>query len=290
MSKIFVTGGTGFIGSHLVRTLIEQGHEVIISGTAGEVKVHQVMCLGYRLNELDYSNLGQIDFCFHLAANNDTTSADKKEMMTTNVNFPKELFSRLFHDHGCKKIIYASSASVYGNGPVPFEEDGPVDPLNCYAESKLMFDDWIQANNMPAVGLRYSNVFGSFEDHKGVRASLISQILKKVKNDIPLELFEFGEQKRDWVYVSDVVKLNMLLMNVDSPYKIINCGSGNVLEINQLVEIISRMTGKSPNVHYIKCPFEGKIQNNTTMSLRRSLEIGHKSDYTVEKALLKMII
>jgi ADP-L-glycero-D-manno-heptose 6-epimerase len=272
VSKVFVTGATGFIGSHIVTMLLNDGHDVTINNRM-----------------LDFSKLGRIDFCFHLAANNDTTSLDRQAIMKSNLHCPKELFNRLLEDHGCKKLIYASSAAVYGDSPVPFTEDGPKNPLNYYAESKLLFDEWVLESDIPAIGLRYSNVFGLNEDHKKNRASMISQILWRMRVSDTIQLFKFGEQRRDWFYIKDVVNLNKRLMESECNYKIMNCGSGRTASINEIAETIGCVLSVDYKIDYVDCPFEGMIQKNTELDLSRSKELGYMASYTIESGISEMV-
>ena len=157
-----------------------------------------------------------------------------------NFHAPKEFFNRILNDHDCKKIIYASSASIYGNGNVPFLEENKPDPLSIYAESKLAFDEWVLKNKFPAIGLRFSNVYGSCEDHKKRRASLITKIIKDLQEDRIINLFKYGEQKRDWVYVKDVIKLILICIKSNSN-GIFNCGSGYATSFNDIDEITSNL-------------------------------------------------
>ena len=129
--RILVTGGTGFIGSNIVKELMKQGHDLVITGTDAEQKIPgfkgkyiQPSFLG-----IDYDAIGTVDICFHEAAINDTTNMDEKEMFRANVESTKFLFEHLAN-HGCKRIVYASSTAGYGDAPAPYKEDSPINPLN----------------------------------------------------------------------------------------------------------------------------------------------------------------
>jgi len=287
MKKIFITGGTGFIGSHLVNALIKN-NDIFITGNDLENKISSVTLLNCHLNGIDYSRLGKIDVCIHLAANNDTICFDKQEMFMANFHAPKELFNRILNDHDCKKIIYASSASVYGNGNVPFLEENKPDPLSVYAESKLAFDEWVLKNKFPAIGLRFSNVYGPCEDHKERRASLITKIIKDLQGDRIVNLFKYGEQKRDWVYVKDVIKLILICIKSNSN-GIFNCGSGYATSFNDIVEITSNLILKIPKIKYIDCPLGNNFQKNTIMSLEKSSKLGYKPKYSIEKGIIDLV-
>lgn len=287
MKKILVTGGTGFIGSHLVKNLVKK-NKIIITGNNLENEILNVTLLNCHLNGIDYNRLGKIDICIHLAANNDTISFDKKEMFMANFHAPKEFFNRILNDHKCKKIIYASSASIYGNGNIPFVEENKPNPLSIYAESKLAFDEWILENKFPAIGLRFSNVYGPLENHKGRRASLITKIINNLNKDKIINLFKYGEQKRDWVYVKDVIKL--ILICIESNLNgIFNCGSGYATSFNEIVNISSNLLSKIPKIKYINCPLGNNFQKNTIMSLEKSLKLGYKPSYSIEKGINHLV-
>lgn len=283
--KILVTGGTGFIGSCLVQSLVEDNHNVIVTGSKSEIVNNDVEYLDCHLNGIDYSRLGKIDICFHQAANNDTISIDRKEMFKANVEAPKELFQRLIQDHKCERIIYASSASVYGNSPTPFKEDGPVSPLSLYAESKLAFDEWVINQKFPAIGIRYTNVYGANEEHKKNRSSMVYRIVKNSLYNKTIDLFKYGEQKRNWVFVKDVVKINKLCMKSDL-CGIINCGSENTVSFNDIVDITSKVLDKKIQINYIDFNFPFDFQKNTTVCLEKSKKyIKYKPDYSLEDGI-----
>lgn len=275
--RVLVTGGTGFIGSHLASALYDAGYEVIITGNQTEqnTKCHKFLQLN--LDGIKWQELGCIDICFHQAANNDTTDKDREGMIAANVEAPKRLFKYLADYCGCTKFVYASSSAVYGNSPPPFKEDKTVlRPLNPYAESKVMFDDFVhgefvQDNPVTAIGLRYTNVYGPGEDHKKKRASMIFQIVEKAINKQEIVLFKDGSQKRDWVYIEDVVNMNLAAIEHEES-GIFNCGSGEAVTFNFLVEAIGYCMWKNLDVRYIDCPFKEKYQDFTLADMTKAKE------------------
>jgi len=272
--RVLVTGGTGFIGSHLASALYEAGYEVIITGTQTEQNTKYHKFLQLNLNEINWDELGCIDICFHQAANNDTMDKDRDGIIRANVDAPKTLFKRLA-DGGCSKFIYASSSAVYGNSPPPFQEDRSVlRPMNCYAESKALFDEFvhnefIKQYPVTAIGLRYTNVYGTGEEHKKKRASMISQIVQKAVDRETIVLFRDGRQKRDWVYVEDVVAMNMALIDYEKS-DIFNCGSGEATTFNYLVEWIGYNLRRNLDVRYIDCPFKEAYQDFTLADMTKA--------------------
>ena len=292
--RVLVTGGTGFIGSNLAAALYDAGYEVIITGTQTEQNTKCNKFLQLNLNGIDWEELGCIEICFHQAANNNTTDKDKKGMMLANVESPKLLFENLAKN-GCKKFIYASSSAVYGNSPAPFKEDEtPLNPLNAYAESKAAFDEYIfheflKKYKVSAIGFRYTNVYGFGEEHKNKRASMIYQIVKKALKNEEIVLFKDGKQKRDWVYVEDVVHANMLA--IDYPKSgIFNCGSGEATSFNFLVEAIGYTLWKNLDVRYTDCPFKEAFQDYTLADMSKAQkELKHIPKYKIMEGLHELV-
>jgi len=287
---ILVTGGTGFVGSNLVKELYKQGHEITITGSDAEQDVGKFIkkYLQPGLLGIDWSATGQIDVLYHEAAINDTTLNDREEMMRANLSASMELFEHAV-ENGCKRIVYASSTAVYGNAPAPFKEDGPITPLNVYGESKKMLDEFVaefvvQNPDVVVVGLRYCNVYGPGEQHKSKRASMIYQLAQQMEKGNP-KLFKFGEQKRDWIYIDDVVKANLLASEAKESC-IVNCGSGSATSFNEIVEILNEVVGVKRTVDYIDNPFADKYQDFTYCDMSKAAEkIGFKPEYDIKKGI-----
>ena len=274
--RVLVTGGTGFIGSNLARHLSAEGHEVWVTGTGGEQELSELRArvLPKEFWALDWGALPPLDVVFHLAANNDTTLLDRTDMFRVNVTAALALFTGTV-DHGCQRIVYASSCAVYGNVPVPYREEGPVHPLNPYGESKLALDEAAMAfarthQSVTVVGLRYSNVYGPGEEHKGRRASMVFQLAQQMRRGDP-RLFKWGEQKRDYVFVEDAVRANLRAATARES-TIVNCGSGVATTFNELVALLNetRQTRRVPA--YIDNPHAGRYQDHTVCDLTRARE------------------
>ena len=274
-----VTGGTGFIGSHLCNKLYENNYHVIAVGFSGEntPNCHQL----YRmpLDQIPHSEIGKIDICFHQAANNDTLDSNLDKMLQANVIQPSTLFRNLLQQNNCKNFVYASSCSVYGNQPCPFDElETNPEPLNPYAVSKLEFEkfasDFGELHGLQVVGLRYTNVYGLGEDHKGRRASMLSQMLNKIQKDETVNLFRDGEQERDWIYVDDVVNANIKASEAKES-GLFNVGYSMSYSFNFLVKLISDKLRKKPMIEYIDCSFQDQYQSKTSVRMFRTKEILH---------------
>jgi ADP-L-glycero-D-manno-heptose 6-epimerase len=266
--RILVTGGTGFIGSHLVRRLAADGHDLLITGHEAEQKLPNFRgrFLHPSLTGISWSALGGLDVVFHEAAANDTTFLDREEMLRVNLASSQELFHRAVAN-GCRRIVYASSTAVYGNAPSPYREDGPVNPLNPYAESKLRLDEFAmefarEHRDVTVVGLRYCNVYGPGEDHKGTRASMIHQLARQILAGRNPRIFKFGEQRRDYIYVEDVVRANLLALEASASF-VVNCGAGTSTSFNELIEILNAALGTRRSAEYIDNPYADAYQSHT---------------------------
>lgn len=275
--KVLVTGGSGFIGGNLTKRLIQDGHEVTIVSTGAESKIDGVKKVLYMgLTGIDFCFVKGQDIVFHQMGNNDTLCKDRSEMYLANYYGPQKLFVEAALG-GCKQFVYASSTAVYGNSPAPYTEDTPADPLNVYAESKLDFDRWAMQfakdRKLKVSGLRYCNVYGPGEKHKGSRMSMIGQMLRTHwDGELPIQLFENGEQKRDWVYVKDVVEANILASNrTKGDYgEIYNIGSGTARTFNEIAQTIFTVTKRQNAIKYIPNPISNSYQNHTECNIEKA--------------------
>lgn len=270
--KILVTGSTGFIGSNIATEFERLGYKV------------------YRLNfrNFDLAKIGKLDAVFHEAAINDTISANEQEIFQANVNLPKKFFQRVV-DQGCRRIVYASSIAVYGNTPPPQKEDAPLNPLNVYAKSKVALDEFAKnfatANpNVVIVGLRYANAYGHGEGHKGRMASMIYQLAQQVTAGNP-KIFKDGEQKRDFIYIKDIVRANMLALKAKES-GIFNCGFGKAITFNSLIEVLCKILRKYRQIEYIDNPYASAYQNHIEcdMNLAKA-KLGFIPDYDLERGI-----
>jgi ADP-L-glycero-D-manno-heptose 6-epimerase len=277
MGNFLVTGGSGFIGSNLVKRLVQLGHWVYYTGKIqGENKV-QATFIGTDFNDIDFDNLPKIDTVFHQAAITDTLVNDRQKMFNVNTYHSMQLFEAAIKA-GCKTIVYASSCAVYGNVEPPFKEKGPFCPLNVYAESKLALDllaPGLLDSNVSITGLRYSNVYGAGEWHKGHASSMIYQMIKKTMAKEKPRLFKYGQQARDWVDVEDVVNLNLLAAEAKVS-GVFNGGSGYALSFNDVFKAIKEEMNSDLEIDYIDNNISSAYQELTVCDMSKSENLGHK--------------
>lgn len=267
--NVLLTGSTGFIGWHLTRALLARGDTVYTTARDNE-NPPQGIVIGNHFQLIDFSTLPRIDVLYHLAALTDTLITDKALMLRTNyVQALSLLDSAVLHDVG--RIVVASSSAIYGDVPRPFREDGPVNPLNIYAESKLLLEEGATNLRCPVVCLRFANVYGQGEEHKGRSASMLGQIARAAARGETVRLFEWGEQARDWVPVADVVRI--CLAAGSHGVGVFNAGSGQATTFNDLA---ARFNAQ---VEYIPCPFSANYQSQTLcdMSKTRAVLLAQES-------------
>jgi len=281
--KILVTGGTGFIGANLTKKLCENGNTVWFTGFPKENSVPEAKLIDYK--DISYINF---DACFHQAANNNTLDQNKEIMMIENVHKPKEMFE-ILNKNGCKRFIYASSTAVYGNEQTPYKEDQNTNPLNTYAKSKLEFEKYAtefeEKTKNKVFGLRYCNVYGPGEYHKEKRSSMILQIIQKIKSGKNPKIFKDGNQKRDWIYIKDVIQANLTCLNSENS-GIFNIAGGKSVSFNFIINKINQYLKTNKKEEYIDCNFLNKFQNNTECDISKAKKMLNWSpEYGIEQGI-----
>jgi ADP-L-glycero-D-manno-heptose 6-epimerase len=282
--RIVVTGGAGFIGSNLVKRLVRDGHHVVAVDDFSSAHWKNLVTgesdvLSCNIAN-DISLLKSLDRCeviFHEASITDTTVHDQFKMMQNNVEGFRNILDLAIAWKA--KVVWASSCSIYGQGPVPMKEDQKPDPLNVYAFSKLSMErlarQYEQKLAHPIVALRYSNVYGPGEDHKGKFASMIHQLAKQMRAGKRPRIFTDGSQRRDFVYVDDVVELNVRAMKGKAG-GVFNAGAGDAWSFNQVVEHLNRVLKTDLQPDYFANPYSF-TQDWTQTDLTRSKQA---FDYT----------
>jgi len=290
-----VTGGAGFIGSNLVRALIDRGCDDIVVvddledghkfTNIADLSIADYLDKNEFLERLDSDTafVQGIKAIFHEGACSATTEWDGRYMMKNNYAYSQSLL------HHClqNKIpyIYASSAAVYG-GSSDFIEDPLFEgPLNVYGYSKLQFDRYVRrvapAPESQVVGLRYFNVYGPREQHKGSMASVAFHLNNQIIDDGEARLFTGtdgyadGEQQRDFVYVDDVCNVNLWFLDNPDVSGVYNCGTGKAQTFNDVANAVIKWHGKG-KIRYIPFPdhLKGAYQSYTQADLSQLRKAG----------------
>jgi ADP-L-glycero-D-manno-heptose 6-epimerase len=298
--NLLITGGAGFIGSNLTLALQERfpnarltviddfrsGNFKNLTGYRGDFLAQNLATLDWQQQFGDPAAAG-FDAIFHLASITDTTLHDQFVQVHDNV----ESFRRLlnFARPSRTRIIYASSASTYGAVAEASVESSGAAPANAYSFSKVIMDniarrtaaesaDWI------IVGLRYFNVYGPREAHKGVPASMIYHLAQQMKAGQRPRIFKHGEQKRDFVYVKDVVEGTVRALDVQAS-GIYNLGSGQARTFNELVDVLNKCLGTNFKPDYIDNP-HAHYQNFTQADLTNARSaLGYESRFPLEQGV-----
>lgn len=279
MKKYLVTGGAGFIGSNLAFALEEERKAKVTvldnfsSGSYKNLIAFTGDIIAGDVQSRDwFEAAGPVDAIFHEAAITDTTVHDQRRMMEINVDgFRNVLAYALRYD--VRRVVYASSAGVYGNGKCPMREDQAPTPENVYGFSKAIMDNVAREfaaehKETTLVGLRYFNVYGPREYYKGHAASMMFQLYNQMKAGKRPRIFKFGEQVRDFVYVKDIVRGNLNALDAEKS-GVCNLGSGRPGNFNEVVEALNKAMKLDLAPEYFDNPYSF-YQNKTQADLRQA--------------------
>ena len=297
---IIVTGGAGFIGSNLIRALNERGESniLLVDNLSNGHKMHNIADLNIAdyLDKTDFIQhlskpkfLNDIEALFHQGACSSTTEWDGRYVMNNNYDYSKQLLDNCLS----KRIpfLYASSASVYGDGRNGFRVDRACEhPINMYAYSKFQFDQYVrqrlpQAKSLVA-GFRYFNVYGPREQHKGSMSSTAYHFNQQIIERKIARLFAGcegyldGEQQRDFIYVDDVVNVNLWFLDHQEHSGIYNVGTGQTATFNDVARSVIEWH-KEGQIEYIPFPehLKGSYQSYTRADISGLRQVGYNKDF-----------
>jgi ADP-L-glycero-D-manno-heptose 6-epimerase len=302
-ARVLVTGGAGFIGSALVWALNRRGCEriVVCDQLVTDEKKRNLTPLRFAdyveadvlLSRLKSGVLGKFDLILHMGACSSTTETDESFLTRNNLEFTKDLAAWAL---GQKvRFVYASSAATYGDGAAGMDDDDSqldkLRPLNMYGYSKHLFDLHAKRAGFlnQIVGLKYFNVFGPNEDHKGDMRSLVHKSFGQVQTEGVIRLFKSyrsdfrdGEQKRDFLYVKDAVAMTLYLAATPKAGGLYNIGSGAARTWLDLAKAVFAALKREPRIEFVEMPeaIRDKYQYFTQANLGRLRAAGYTAPVT----------
>lgn len=314
---LLVTGGAGFIGSNVVAALNDAGHsDVVVCDLLGSdgkwrnLAKRQLVDIVPPAELPDWLKGRKLDAVIHLGAISETTATDGDLVIETNFRFSMRLLD--WCTANAVPLIYASSAATYGDGAEGFDDDASLAalkklrPMNLYGWSKQLFDLAVaervaRAEKLPPqwVGLKFFNVFGPNEYHKGTMMSVLARRFDDVKAGRVVQLFKShrdgiadGDQRRDFIYVDDVVRVILWLLATPAVSGLFNVGTGKARSFRELMLAAYAALGTRPNIDYVDMPeqIRGSYQYFTESKVDRLHRAGYNGGFTTLEDAVKAYV
>lgn len=307
---IAITGAAGFIGRNLVAALNQRGQDdlLLVDHLGTDEKWKNLRGLAFEdllspkefLTRAEMGELPPLEAILHMGACSSTTERDADFLLENNYRYTRRLceWSIAYK----VRFIYASSAATYGDGSRGYSDNDDLAPslvpLNMYGYSKHMFDLWAMRRGLlkNIVGLKYFNVYGPYEDHKGDMRSVVQKAFHQIRTTGEVTLFKSyrpdyadGQQKRDFVYVRDVVDVTLSFLERRDVNGLFNCGTGQARTWNDLASAVFSAMGRQPNIRYIEMPesLRLKYQYFTQADMAKLRTAGYAKPFTTLEAGVK---
>lgn len=296
--KVLVTGGAGFIGSNIAGKLAKECDVIILDnlylGNEKNVDGVEFVKGSVMDAELVSRTCKNCDYVFHNAAMSSSPMFKEQPKLGMEINvlgFMNVMKAAL--EDGVKKVIYASTSSMYNGNPLPYSENQPITAKTFYEASfrtrEIVAQTYFYENNLPSIGLRYFSVYGPGEMHKGQYANNVSQFLwDMMKNKSPI-IYGDGTQRRDFTFVSDVVSANILAMKSNIDFGIFNVGTGVGTSFNDLIAMINKLLDTSIMPEYVENPLKNYVHDTIADLSLISKSLGYKPQWMLEKGIQFLI-
>lgn len=298
--RLLVTGGAGFIGSHIVEELLRRGHSVRVLDNLSTGKRENVLMFGDRVEFIEgdirsyhivHEAVAGIDVVLHQAALPSVLRSIRDPITTHEVNATGTLnILQAAKDAGVKRVVYACSSSIYGDGPeLPKHERMTPNPLSPYAASKLAGENYCgvfsRIYGLETISLRYFNIFGPRQDANSQYSAVIPKFIKAMMADQSPTIYGDGEQSRDFTYVGNVVEANLLAATANCDMGVaMNCACHRQITVNELVGHINRILGKNIKPLYTN-PRPGEIKHSCADISRAQALLNYKPLVSFEEGL-----
>lgn len=307
--RVLVTGGAGFIGSHIVDNLMEEGFDVTVidnldTGRIENIAHHQnkksFHFIRGDIRDLDLvkKTMKDIDAVFHEAALASITRSVKDPILTNDINVGGTVnLLKASSDLGVKRFIFASSAAIYGDANLPVKKEGAsLNPTSPYGVSKLAAEKYVQvfhrAYNLETVCLRYFNVYGPRQsfDVKGTYGGAITIFTNRLLKNMPPIIYGDGEQTRDFIFIQDVVEANMLaLSSKNAAGEVFNVGTGKGISVNQVAEVLKDLMNKKDLKTFYADPRPTDIRHGYADITKAKNILGYDSKFSIKDGLLELV-
>jgi len=298
--KYVITGGAGFIGSHIVEELVSQGHEVVVIDNLYNTTKDKIKSSLKKIRFVkgDVRNLELLkkefegaDFVLHLAALISVTESVRKpeEYHEVNVGGTRNVLEAAKLNN-VKRVVFSTSCAVYGSTQtVPQDEKLQPMPMSPYAENKLegekLCKEYYEKHGLKTICLRYFNVFGPRQDPKSPYAGVISIFAQKLLDNVQPTIFGDGEQTRDYVFVKNVVQANLLACKAEKGFgEIFNIGTEKETSVNTILNLLNKYLGKDAKPIYAPAR-EGEMSRACADCTKAKKTLGYKVTYSFEQGL-----
>jgi UDP-glucose 4-epimerase len=294
-----VTGGAGFIGSHIVSKLVNLGYTTFVidnfhTGNENNLKdeIDNIKIFKGNVNEINKFELPKIDVIFHYGIYSSTPMYRLNPFLTAEV--VKDAIALLeFAKNNNSKLIIASSSSIYNGLPLPWKENMQPIVTDLYTEGRIaierlakLYHDWYR---LKVVILRLFSVYGPREEHKKKFANNVSQFLWRIMKDQPPVVYGDGTQTRDFIFIEDVIRANLLAMEEDLEFETLNIGTGRNKSFNEVISLLNKKLGKSIQPTYVQNPLKGYVYHTLADTTKANEVLGFKAKTELEDGIDELI-
>jgi len=293
--RVLVTGGAGFIGSNLVEELVRRGDEVTVvdnfstgamenlKRVKDKIKVIKGSCL-----EIPKLKFTQPELIFHVGIPSSSPMYRENRLLVGEA-INEFITVMEFAKKGPTRVVYASSSSMYRGCPKPYREDMQTQPFDYYTEARLTMERlaevYHQLHGISSAGMRFFSVYGPNERAKGRYANIVSQFLWAMRQDKRPVIYGDGEQTRDFVHVSDVVKACLAAAEADLGCEAINVGTERETSFNQVIELLNQALGKSIKPRYKENPIKNYISETLADVSKARKLLGYEPSVSLEDGI-----